>query len=339
MIRTALIALFTFVVLQLILRVPLGYSVIPCIGKIPLTAIIAFSMGMIDHLYCCYIPSEQWRPWDVLAMVLITVLFCYGYLELPKHPLLTSFFAFLSLMSYWMARALHRVQIRKNRHKSFDLTQAYRNHFALSILVALLFVPASIAVSFSEDIATISLHDMTSPFDQSSDRETMIDEYLSHKYSDMSDFNAWQQHRIIEFLQDIEYIEANATFRNPAKVISDLLPQHSLASYNAEQNLIKINSFYLDNLAMIDLIEIVLHEGRHSYQFQLLIQINWKNPIVTNSPYFDELSKMYGDYLNYYPDSTEDFDKYFDQTIEIDARNFASEILPIYQHWLETPKQ
>jgi hypothetical protein len=337
MIRSVLISIFTYIVLQFILEVPLGYSFIPYLGKITISMIIAGSMGFIDYLYRSSIPSESWKPWDVFALVMIALLLCYGYMYLSEYPFLIIFFIVLSLLTYYSMKIIHRILMRDSWESQHDLVQASRNQFAIAIVVAFMFIPVSLVLSYQDDSSVNNFQAVQSPFNQSESRETLIREYLVIRYPDTQTFNQWSQQRKVELFQDIEFIEANVAHRLPAKVVFTEMEQQSIASFNFEENLIKVNSYYLDKHTLAEWIETMLHEGRHSYQFQLIIQVNWKNPIVKNSPYFSDLHEIYGNFSDYSTSSEDDFDKYYDQYIEIDARKFSEEILPIYKQWFENP--
>lgn len=330
MLRSILVALFTYVILEFILMPPLGYSMIPILGKITISTIIAISIGLIEYLYRLSIPSEDWEPWDVLAIVIITLTLTYGYIKLHIHFELIMIFCSLSLLSYVLIKVIYHFLMRESWDKFINWNQAYRNHFAMPILVAFMFVPVSITMSVLSENEVSRVQAVTSPYNQNFNRETMILEYLVVKYPDISTFDQWSEDRIIELLQDIEFTEANVAHRVPALVMLKSMKSTTFASYNFEGNLIRVNSNYIKKVSLDELINTVLHEGRHAYQFQLISQINWKNPIVKNSSHFSELNQILEDFLSYNDGTDEDFDEYYNQFIEVDARLFATEVLPVY---------
>lgn len=337
MLRSTLIALFTYIILDYVFLLSFGYFQIPWIGTIPISMIIGISTGMIEYYYRISIPEDHWKPWDVLAMIIITITLSYGYLNLFIHFELIIIFCFLSLLSYYILKVSHYYLYRKSQNRFIDLIQAYRNHFAVPIIVAFMFIPVSVTLNLFDENNFSQIKETEFPFSTDLSRETLINEYLIVKYPDLTSFEYWSEDRIIDFLQDIEYIEANECHRNPAEIQSDLLKDSTYAYYSFSDNLIKINSIYLKSRTPFEWIDSILHEGRHSYQFQLIMQINWDDPIVLNSPQFSEFNKIFQEFMDYNDGSEGEFETYYNQFIEVDARQFSDEILPIYIVMLLAP--
>jgi hypothetical protein len=330
MIRSLIITFVLYIAFTFILPLPLDYNTNPIVGPIPISMIIAIIVGLIEYLYRLSIPSENWKPWDVLALVIVSLTLIYGYTHLNDHLYLAIFFCILSLVSYVFIKVIYNILIRESWDKYINWSQAYRNHFALPILVAFMFVPVSITMTMLSENEVSSVQTADSPFDQNFDRETMILEYLVVKYPNISTFDQWSEDRIVEFFQDIEFIEANVAHRVPSLVILKSMKSSTFASYNFEGNLIRVNSKYIKDATLDEWIDSILHEGRHSYQFQLIMQINWDDPIVINSPQFSEFNKIFQEFMDYNDGSEGEFEVYYNQFIEVDARQFSDEILPIY---------
>lgn len=333
--RFACMIFIVWFILSEILRLPLGFSNLLSSQGVENSFLIAVSISSFEHLYGMYVPSKQYRCQDLLMILAYSLIIIFvAYLDEP-YILLYYYTLGVALCTFLALRWISRTLTRKSRPQNLNTVQANRNHLALSLFILSLVIPISLISEKTSQISFTS--SIPAYFNEPQQRENMIMHYLKLKYQDDLAADQWSQQKIADFLQDIEYIEANATFRKPAIVKIKELPKSTLASYNLRSNQIHINTNYLNTLSLEEMIALVLHEGRHVYQFQLIIQVNWKNPIVQNSPYFSDLNRIFADFSDYSTSAEEDFDTYFDQYIEIDARKFSEEILPIYLQWLKNP--
>jgi hypothetical protein len=336
MVRSLFISFGTYIVFTFILPLPFGNDSTTVLGQVPISVIIAISIGLIEYLYRSYIPSEDWEPWDVLAIVIVSLTLIYGYIMLHAQFLLAVAFCILSILSYVFVKVGYYFLSQDTWDENINMIRAYRNHFAVPIIVAFMFIPVSISLTLLDGNVVSQFNKTTFPFNTSLSRETLIIEYLLVKYPDISSFDDWSESRIVEFLQDIEFIEANESSRKPVEIQFDELSDNTYGYYSLKNNHIRINSKYLRKRTPFEWIDSILHEGRHAYQFQLISQVNWNDPIVKNSPQFSELNRIFQGFTNYNVSNNE-FEEYYNQFIEVDARQFSSEILPIYVLKLLTP--
>ena len=141
-------------------------------------------------------------------------------------------------------------------------------------------------------------------------------------------FEAWQKLSLeqkIETLNDLEQTAARIAHRPGASIKLETLPKTRLGSYNYDTNTIKLNKEVLeassrDPEAMKTVINTILHEGRHAYQ-------NYNVYVRSIHPDLAEVGKWRQNLENYRDPKIWGFQNYYWQPVEIDAREFAKNVL------------
>ena len=144
----------------------------------------------------------------------------------------------------------------------------------------------------------------------------------------MRSFEAWQKLSLeqkIETLNDLEQTAARIAHRPVASIKLETLPKTRLGSYNYDTNTIKLNKEVLeassrDPEAMKTVINTILHEGRHAYQ-------NYNVYVRSIHPDLAEVGKWRQNLENYRDPKIWGFQNYYWQPVEIDAREFAKNVL------------
>lgn len=158
------------------------------------------------------------------------------------------------------------------------------------------------------------------------DAATNIDVYqenlvLWHCFED----DTWKSYSIpekITVMQRLADFETEMLGIPSITIAADLIGAYTLGSYSDETNEILVNTKYLDTSPVVECIDTICHEVRHSLQFQIVSSIDWDNPIFQTS-YFDELRSWFRNQENYKSAWLYGFEEYENQPLEVDARNYA----------------
>lgn len=167
------------------------------------------------------------------------------------------------------------------------------------------------------------------------DGESMLGYSVALHLLTNSNWGRLQDNEKIAVLQAIENEVATREYRNPCQIVSEYIPSDedgiTLGYYNRGNRLITINAEQFDPQQKYGddyrtMVETVLHEGRHAYQHQAVLgEIEHSNP--------DELAAWSE---NMQPGHYITFERnprgYYNQPIEKDARNFASEYLNLLEN-------
>ena len=122
-------------------------------------------------------------------------------------------------------------------------------------------------------------------------------------------------------LQKVCNIErAKLGINNPIHVKSKAYMNDLLACYNPKDYSVSINAHHLDDNGM-DVLESCLHECHHAYQFELVDLYNNISEEKKQLAVFTSV-KSYKEELSNYK-CGEDFDEYYQQKCEMDARSYA----------------
>lgn len=169
-----------------------------------------------------------------------------------------------------------------------------------------------------------------------------ISDYLSSLYN--LRFESWIElggSERLGILNDIEHEIAHIEHRPPLTVYTENMPLATLGYQDWDNKRIVLNeNFILSNekSKYKELLNTVIHEGRHAYQYynveEKLIHESWAEVNTWKENYFDPTYAYYHSTgqmvliptIEGYK-SIPDFRLYYYQPVEIDARNFASDIM------------
>jgi hypothetical protein len=334
--RALFIGSFSYFVFKYVFEVPNRIFSIRWIGLIPTAILLSVVIVVFEKIYRSIIPVKSWKTQDVLSILLFSIVIYYAYINWTQYYFIITLYFVISLFSFLTLRIVKNQLMKISMQPRFDRIASFRNHFSVSIFIAFLLIPTIILFSAKPIIHT-PFHE-TTPFPEKMDRETMIMDYLVLKYHDIYLYEEWSNERKISLLQDIEFIEANVSYRRAAMVV---LEEDSIVSgiaiYNPMDNTIEIDPFRFDNYSLIKWISIILHEGHHAYQVQLLSSIDWGNQLTQNSEELAHLHELHMSLINYQSGDNADFEVYYNQIVEINARQFSELITPIYMNLLLTP--
>lgn len=99
-----------------------------------------------------------------------------------------------------------------------------------------------------------------------------------------------------------------------------VLPPFLNGYYNPEENRIVISAELVQHIEFETAIQTILHESRHAYQFMCV-----QNRELSKES--RETLDTWQNNINNYVDASEDFEDYYKQPIERDARDFSEQII------------
>ena len=149
-------------------------------------------------------------------------------------------------------------------------------------------------------------------------------------------YNNWEHLDLSEkvnVLNELESSIAEIECRPECPIFAQNLPNSTYGGYNPETHQIVINKSYLEKSGQdfglyLEMIDTIIHEGRHAYQdYNVTIcevhsrhsEVNsWRENMGAKWNYWGDTSNILGQRL------------YEQQAVEIDARNFAADVLRQY---------
>lgn len=175
------------------------------------------------------------------------------------------------------------------------------------------------------------------------DKETTEKIATSLESIDKLNFENWTSLSLDERKEVLTYIEnqiAIIEHRPPLIVDIELMSPDCMGYQDSSSNRIVINSYYLiqnTSLAHREIIDTIIHEGRHAYQhYNVDVHLIHESGAEVNSWRENFYDPQYGYYHStgqkiYIPSDKgwqiyPDFRLYYYQPVEIDARNFASDV-------------
>jgi len=108
--------------------------------------------------------------------------------------------------------------------------------------------------------------------------------------------------------------------------------EHGIWQY--AYNLILVDSMHLECDGFEMIVDTVCHETRHAYQHAVIDMLNWKDRNVRTAFYYNDVRQWKNERDNYiYTDM--DYETYYAQSIEVDARDYAEERCRIYMEYIQ----
>lgn len=123
-----------------------------------------------------------------------------------------------------------------------------------------------------------------------------------------------------EVMQVLVNVEASLLDVEPVPVEVCKLEDKTLGGYTGDS--IKIDIAYVESAQASEIINTVCHEVRHAYQRHVVEMLDWSDENVQQH-YFYQNARSWKDNLKDYIDGGKDFDGYYGQSMERDARSWA----------------
>lgn len=161
------------------------------------------------------------------------------------------------------------------------------------------------------------------------------DEDLFNKYNKVIDELAtWEKLNTDEratLLKKVALIEKENLGIEDADffVTADKLDEYSCGFYSSEEKQICLSSAQISHGDLQDCLITVCHEVFHAYEYYLVENTDFDSELVQNNYYFETARKWKNNIDKYVP-SAIDYDMYFEQPLEKDARQYADDRVAAY---------
>ena len=173
-------------------------------------------------------------------------------------------------------------------------------------------------------------------FETDADGENFKIEYME-QFSGLSEAE-WQNLNCgekITILQKLVNLETTCLNINPVKIASRRLNMSALGEYANEGSLIYIDYKFLATAKADECIRVICHEVRHAYQFYVVEMLDWDNEQVQRGYFYREARRWKNEMENY-ASGDDDFDKYYQQAMEVDARDYAVKASEFYMDYIDS---
>ena len=142
----------------------------------------------------------------------------------------------------------------------------------------------------------------------------------------------------LDVFQSIVNLETSKMSVPNVKVSSYSTESEILAYYNPAEKQIYVNTDILNTIEGGQALNLILHECRHAYQHNVVSIIDWSDKNAQNNYYYSDARSWKENFDNYImvDDLTdeEEFRKYEQQSIEVDARDYAVTRGQYYQNFV-----
>lgn len=138
----------------------------------------------------------------------------------------------------------------------------------------------------------------------------------------------------LELMQCCADIECNYLGISEVKVVASNLAGEVLGAYDSRYDIIKLRlDLLIENGSSEDVLDTLLHECRHKYQHQLILSYNKADEQSKKLFIYKSVPQYAENFSNYY--DGDDYEKYYNQACEKDARDYAEEGVEDYMRKIE----
>ena len=199
------------------------------------------------------------------------------------------------------------------------------------IICVILIIPSIIGINKELKLKTLSDKDCALLCKVLSDDEQVCGKSnLSNKKQKiLNDINSWSdldKEERFNLLSDIALCEKKKLGIRDSVVITtcaEIMDKPTVAYYTETDKTIHLNIEYICDNSACDNILGICHEIFHAYQHDLINSLNFKSDEIRNGHYFQLAREWYSNLKNYKSYSVEDFDEYYNQPVEVSAREYA----------------
>ncbi len=149
-------------------------------------------------------------------------------------------------------------------------------------------------------------------------------------------WNTLSEKEKLNVLQVVLNIETTYLGIHPVVLCSDESMRGGyLGVYLSEEERIHINREYLRTASPQECVQTICHEARHAYQQSVVDALDWDKAEVSNNRYFKEAA-VWREEFSGYVSGFEDYENYYGQTVETDAREYASQATEVYFEFVKS---
>ena len=155
------------------------------------------------------------------------------------------------------------------------------------------------------------------------------DEKFFHNFLDEN----WAQLTIekkVDALQGIAYLEAERLNIDDVYVHADVLEDVRIGYHISNTRDVFIDLTREVHQDPVECIHTILHECRHVYQNDCVNSMNWADPQVQSGIYYEDVREWRYNLENYHS-AADEYEWYYRQAVEKDAREYADRAIGIYE--------
>ncbi len=281
------------------------------------------------ELCCCVIATELWlflyyTQYQPIGAALLLTLYALGWILLE-----TKGRRWLYLLNDSGSLPAFLTADVSSSHTGF--LAAARRMYAVMAAAGLLLVPSILTLScygLEGEQYHSKLHAQDSV---NSDNPMMANISTISQFSDVcwKEMNTQEK---LDALQVIADMEAGYLQIEPVNVVSKHLEGKVLGSYDETSRTVSIDFDHHAGYDAMDCLNTLLHECRHAFQHDCVDSLDWSNEQVLTGMYYAQVRQWRQDFVSY-TQSGSDQEAYLNQSVEVDAREYADEVEDIYQHY------
>ena len=221
---------------------------------------------------------------------------------------------------------------KNNQHTHSILSVALRRYLTIGIACAFL-LPSIAVISFYGTNGILQRGSEHAIIDKQENNQLLLNYQTILLLHDETWFSLSDQEQI-DVLQIVADIETNYMGIPSVSVINCHLENRTIGAYDHTTRSVQIDLEKHSGYQPIEYENTVLHECRHAFQHDCVDSLDWSDPDVLTGIYYAQARKWRSEHANYIS-LVEDREAYYDQAIEIDARQYSEAGIYVYQKYLD----
>lgn len=296
--------------------------------------LLIFSMLPISR-FVLYQRSSKW----VVISSIVLPFGVYTYLAyrsfLAKSMNITIIVCAVVSVMYCLLAMLQRIKKVKNKRKVLSYRMKKCVFVTSSIFtIGFLVIMAPLFFKGTLNGSVIELN-IANKKDESATIKVNIEYLQKLKYESWCALSIEER---LELMQCCADIECNYLGISQVKVVASNLAGGVLGAYDSRYDIVKLRLDLIENGSADDVLDTLLHECRHKYQNQLIISYNKADEQSKKLFIYKRVPQYAENFSNYY-DGDDDYEKYYNQACEEDARDYAEEGVEDYMRKIEEYKK
>lgn len=199
-----------------------------------------------------------------------------------------------------------------------------------ALCLTLLFIPVGVKAALGCDL----FYPAVAPAASSAENHTIAGHLEELRKLEEDTWETLDRAERLDLLQTVANIEDTYLgLPHELFVTAGDLPESIAGQYDDGTHTITLDADYLMNRLARDVLDTVCHEAYHAYQHRLCDAYDSLDSDFKGLLLFYRTEKYTVDFKNYY--SGDDFDAYYSQQVEVDARNYAADAVEDYYAKIE----
>lgn len=221
--------------------------------------------------------------------------------------------------------------LRRNK-KTVSLRVILLRRYLMVAFVVLFSVPA-LMVLVNDDTAGTEYYGNAHAVTGSAEENQLINNLDTLRLLMDSEWNELSAQKKADTLQVIADIETAHMGISPITVVVCQLDDQRLGTYDPADRMVRIDLDRHSDDGVLEILNTILHECRHAYQHDCILSVDWTNPAVQQGVYFAQVRQWRYEHQNYIS-ASKNWEVYYGQSIEEDAREYADDGVWVYRQYL-----